>query len=257
MAGRRTGRLVVLIVLSGLLSPVSSARAAGAAAGDAAYTVICNGDSNTQALAFVSVQENWCELLGEQPGVVTINRGVGASGIVSNGLRTFGVPLWAGFYTAYELAGVDPFYVLSHGAATWGRRPTFDPLPAYDAVILAYGTNDLTAYGYSVSAVFKAIKRTRRRFRRAGADVFVATVPPIFRRDGTPSGDDAVIRELNDRIRRAFPGGYVEFYEGMTYPDDYSDSTHMNAHGHAKRAAAVLRRLLDEAPASPASPPRR
>jgi hypothetical protein len=174
MAGRRTGRLVVLIVLSGLLSPVSSARAAGAAAGDAAYTVICNGDSNTQALAFVSVQENWCELVGEQPGVVTINRGVG-----------------------------------------------------------------------------------RRRFRRAGADVFVATVPPIFRRDGTPSGDDAVIRELNDRIRRAFPGGYVEFYEGMTYPDDYSDSTHMNAHGHAKRAAAVLRRLLDEAPASPASPPRR
>lgn len=246
----RTALVVLLTLLVPALAPVGVARAAAPATDDTPYTVICNGDSNTQAQAFVSTAENWCTLVGDHPGLITINRGVGASGIVNNGLRTYGAPLWASFYTDHELTGVDPFFVLSRGAAFWSSRPTFDPLPSYDAVILAYGTNDLTAYGFPVRSVFKAIKRIRRQFRRRGVDVFVATVPPIFARDGTPSSADTVIRELNDRIRLAFPGSYVEFYDGMTYPDDYSDTMHMNASGHARRAAAALQRILGKVPPS-------
>ena len=212
-----------------------------------AYTVICNGDSNTQANPSHPA-DNWCAILAQHPGLSTINRGMGGSGIVDNGLSTYGAPLWASFYTTYELIGIDPLFILARGGAFWKQIPTFNPLPTYDAVVLAYGTNDIAGYHFSVRDIIRATKVISRQFLDVGIDVFVATVPPLYDSNGSLSSADKAIQRLNRRIRRLFPDRYIEFYEGMTYPDDYSNGRHFNASGQAKRAQAALTTLLRSTP---------
>jgi lysophospholipase L1-like esterase len=174
----------------------------------------------------------------------TINRGVGGSAIVSKQHNYwYGSPMWGDFYIDLEIVDIDPFWYWSHGAATYLNRPAYSPFPKFDTVILAWGTNDLNAYGYSPNDVIKAIKKARRKFLAYGADVYVATVPAIYEWDGTKSPTmDPNIQKLNRKIRGNFPKRYIEFYEGFTW-SDYADRLHLNADGHEKRALAALEAL--------------
>lgn len=206
-------------------------------------TILCNGDSNTAA-GTLPADVRWCERLGVLIGDDVINRGVGGSAIVSKRkLYTWGTPLWGDFYVDTEVVDIDPFWFWSHGASTYLGRPTYFPLPKFDTVILAWGTNDLNAYGYTPSEVIRAIKKARRKFIKYGAKVYVATVPAIYELDGTKSvAMDPLIQQLNRKIRGNFPKTYVEFYEGFTWAD-YVDRLHLNAQGHEKRALAALEAL--------------
>ncbi len=208
-----------------------------------ALTILCNGDSNTQANG-VPEQERWCERLGPLLGADAINRGVGGSAIVSDiKLSTWGTPLWGDFYIDTEIVNIDPFWYWSRGKSVYLGRPTYLPLPKFDIVILAWGTNDLNAYKYTPARVIKAIKRARRKFLAYGADVYVATVPAIYEPDGTKSVTmDPPIQQLNKKIRGNFPKKHIEFYDGFTWAD-YNDRLHLNAQGHEKRAAAAVEAL--------------
>ena len=208
-----------------------------------ALTVLCNGDSNTAA-GTLPADVRWCERLGTLANVDIINRGVGGSAIVSKQhAYWYGNPMWGDFYIDLEVVDIDPFWYWRHGAETFLNRPTYYPLPKFDTVILAWGTNDLNAYGYTPAEVLKAIKKARRKFTAYGAKVYVATVPAIYELDGTKSVTmDPLIQQLNRKIRGNFPKTYIEFYDGFSWAD-YSDRLHLNAQGHEKRALAALEAL--------------
>ncbi len=214
----------------------------GLSVGTSQATILCNGDSNTAASPLPD-DVRWCERLGVLIGDDVINRGVGGSAIVSKQhAYWYGSPMWGDFYIDAEIVDVDPFWFWSHGASTYLGRPTYSPLPKFDTVILAWGTNDLNAYRYTPGEVIKAIKKARRKFAAYGAKVYVATVPAIYELDGTKAALDVTIQQLNRKIRGNFPKTYVEFYEGFTWAD-YSDRLHLNAQGHEKRALAALEAL--------------
>lgn len=205
-----------------------------------ALTVLCNGDSNTGSS---TGEPKWCEMLGAALEADTINRGVGGSTITDQVSYPWGIPSWAGYYIDFEVVGTDPFFVWTHGADTFIGQPTYTSLPAIDVAILAYGTNDINAYHFTVPKILQALKKYRRKLAKAGAQVYVATVPPIYELDGTKSPTlDPLIQRLNKRIRGNFPKTYIEFYEGFTW-EDYNDRLHLNAQGHEKRALAALEAL--------------
>lgn len=208
-----------------------------------ALTVLCNGDSNTAASG-IPEDVRWCERLGSLLNVDIINRAVGGSGIVSyKHTYWYGNPMWGDFYIDLEIVDIDPFWYWTNGAPEWLGRATYSPFPKFDTVILAWGTNDLNAYGYTPNDVIKAIKKARRKFIKYGAEVYIATVPAIYETDGTKSVTlDPRIQQLNRKIRGNFPKTYIEFYEGFTWAD-YSDRLHLNAQGHEKRAAAAVEAL--------------
>ena len=209
-----------------------------------ALTILCNGDSNTQA-GGVPVEGRWCERLGPLLNADIINRGVGGSAIVSDiKLYTYGTPLWGDFYIDTEIVDIDPFWFWSHGASTYLSRPTYFPLPKIDIMILAWGTNDINAYHYTPAKILKAIKKARRKLIAHGSQVYVATVPAIYNAEtGEKNPDkDKLIQQLNKKIRGNFPKTFIEFYEGFTWAD-YSDPLHLNAQGQEKRAAAAVQAL--------------
>lgn len=211
--------------------------------GAARATIVCNGDSNTQS-GWQSWYPNgradgWCERVAVELGEATVNRGVGASSISDTGFYWGGnLPLWGGYYVDLEVAGTDPFAAF----ATDGfflQQPIYSPFAVPDVFVFAWGTNDIT-YGYTPRQVITAYKKYRQHVIATGATVYIATTPPQFNADGTLSAKDALIRDLNQRIRGNWPQRYVEFYVGFTADDFTADGIHVTAAGQAKRAQAVL-----------------
>lgn len=177
--------------------------------GDGRTVVVCLGDSNTQA--GYRVPDTWCEQLGralDDPTWVTVNRG------------------WAGA-TAISLPS------LRRAADQLDYALTFD---APDAVILAYGTNDLLQQA-APEDVLAATMRLVLRAREFGVDAFVALVPPSL----DPSDRfEADVRATNELLRRAVrPERLIDFASGFG-PQDYADPIHFNGTGHARRARAAL-----------------
>jgi len=115
---------------------------------------------------------------------------------------------------------------------------------AVDAVILAYGTNDLLSAGAKPEDVGRAYSRLRERAHAAGVDVFAALTPPVQppARDINPE-----IAELNELLAELFPSSrIIDFWSDMS-PEDYVDAVHLGDSGQAKRARAARDALLSAA----------
>lgn len=203
------------------------------------FTVVCNGDSNTQSNWQGPTTDGWCERLGVKLGTSTINRGVGGSGIVDSGLVYGAIPLYGGFYLTEELGEMDPFFDIGDGAPSFLGQPIHEPFPLVDVVIFAWGTNDIRD-GYTAKQVIAAIKKYRKMAIAAGATVLVATTPPIFNTDGSLSSSEVSIKKLNSLIRGNFPSKYVEFHDGMVPGDYFADGVHLAVSGQEKRAQAAF-----------------
>jgi lysophospholipase L1-like esterase len=183
---------------------------------DETKTVVCIGDSNT------FMPDNWCAQLGAE--LPRPWRFV-AQGIM--GSRAWG----------------------------WFHRPFMDEMipPLHpDAVVVALGTNDvcreetpdeIAGYLFGI-----ALRAAHYCGRRGCPQVFIATVPPLYR---LPPGVDcsATIEATNVAIRAGWPPFWtIDFDSGMT-PDDYwEDGTHLNTAGQTKRAAAAREVLLRPPP---------
>jgi alpha-tubulin suppressor-like RCC1 family protein len=191
--------------------------------GDGRLTVACLGDSNTQRTS--ALPRTWCEALRDHLPAArwrTVNRGEGGATAVEFG--------------SLVLAGEHLDYALENDAV--------------DAVILAYGTNDLLRAGAAPKDVGEAYARLRARARAAGVDVFAALVPPV--RPLIPDINPQIL-ELNELLAELFPAErIVDFWSDMT-PEDYADGLHLDASGQAKRARAAADAL--SAAAGPAGAP--
>jgi alpha-tubulin suppressor-like RCC1 family protein len=191
--------------------------------GDGRITVACLGDSNTQPTP--ALPRTWCErLLDILPadGWRTVNRGEGGATAVE-----FGSMIFAEEHLEYALEN-----------------------DAVDAVILAYGTNDLLFAGAAPKDVARAYSRLRDRAHAAGVDVFAALTPPVQppARDINPE-----IAELNGLLAELFPSSrIIDFWSDMT-PEDYRDAVHLGESGQDKRARAARVALF--AAAAPAEAP--
>jgi lysophospholipase L1-like esterase len=191
--------------------------------GDGRIAVACLGDSNTEARP--ALPPAWCERLRDHAPAArwtTVNRGEGGATAVE--------------FRSLVLAEEHLDYALENDAV--------------DAVILAYGTNDIVFAHAAPKDVAHAYARLRHRARAYGIDVFVALTPPVQPpvRDVNPQ-----IVELNALLAELFPSSrIIDFWSGMS-PEDYEDGVHFRESGHAKRARAAWEAL--SAAAGPAEAP--
>jgi len=199
--------------------PSLPAEHAGALAdrnGDGRITVACLGDSNTQPID--RRPRTWCEMLREltpQDGFTTVNRSEGGATAVTEGSMIHG------------LDHLD--YALRHDAV--------------DAVIAAYGTNDLVIADASPEEIVLAYQGFRTRAHAAGVDFFVALTPPA-RTDAYEK--NASVEALNEGIAEAFDPTEVIDFRTDVQPEDFVDELHLGDSGQVKRARAA-RKVLEAA----------
>ena len=177
---------------------------------DGVTTVACLGDSNT----FADPKPGWCDLLAEgSPGWVMSNRSWNGMSILDFGESYGGFKLAAGPH-------VEEVLTLDHP----------------DVVILAFGTNDLK-HAATPEAIVDAYAKAKAKIEATGARCLIALTPPTFPPD--MSGLNPGIEALNAKVRQQFGSDVVDFWSGMTRADFKPDGLHVNAAGHAKRAAAA------------------
>ena len=194
---------------------------------NATRTVVCLGDSNTAAAP------SWCDMLQ----VLLPGRG------------------WrfVNRAQAYAVSSHPEEFPLN------GRSQLMRSLAADggDAVILAFGTNDLllgfaVADGLGVSMDGSLLDRVvdnylslRKVARDAGRRTFVASTPPLATQN-RPFYEpvNPLVAELNRRLREAFsPAELIDFDSTMDEATDYRDAYHLNVVGQAKRAVAACKTL--------------
>jgi lysophospholipase L1-like esterase len=181
--------------------------------GDGKIVVACLGDSNTDRHWPPPDTPKWCELAADR------------------------VPDWTFVNRAVSGARVSEF----SGPEGWSGTQLDATLPmAPDAVVLAFGTNDVR-FGRSAADVVAAYRAAVARIEATGAVAFVALAPPIH----PPEPEHAhALDELNAALRAAFPAARViDFASGMTRADFGDDGLHPNDDGQRKRAEAALRAL--------------
>jgi lysophospholipase L1-like esterase len=182
--------------------------------GDGRVVVACLGDSNTERHWPTPNSRKWCELAAAEVTDWTFgNYAVGGTTVTPPS-------------DEHGWVGPQLDAALAEGAP--------------DAVVLAFGTNDVR-FGRSTAEVVDAYRAAVRRVEAARALAFVALAPPIF----PPEPDHtAALAELNDALRAAFPAPrLVDFDGGMTRDDFESDGIHPTPAAQHKRAAAALRAL--------------
>ncbi len=195
--------------------------------GDGEVHISCLGDSNTDARWWAG--PTWCETLKIQLLYAgkntwhTYNHGHAGGSIYDFGY-IFGDPLYAGSHIEQAVVGDNA-----------------------DVVILAYGTNDVlyrVTQPITFTDIVEAYRHQKNSIETAmpGARVFFALTPPTSGTSDRPLYD---IVNLNATLLRSLPYEYiVDFYQPMIAPDDFQDSTHMNAQGQGKRALAVFNKLV-------------
>jgi alpha-tubulin suppressor-like RCC1 family protein len=172
---------------------------------DGRLVVVCLGDSNTARR--VDGLASWCERLSEilaGGSWEIVNRGLGGATAVPH---------------ASLLRADEPLaYALENDAP--------------DAVILAYGTNDVLA-DVGVGEIVAAYRRLAQRAQEAGVAPFVALTPPL---QPASSAANARILALNRALREAFePARVIDFHAGFD-PAHFSDRLHLNESGQDRRA---------------------
>lgn len=185
--------------------------------GDGRITLVCLGDSNTAAAG--GAEAPWCDRLTPQLGadraLHVLNRG------------------WGG-------ATAGPSLVPAADAVTHAVESD-----APDLAVLAYGTNDVLS-GASPDAVVAALAGHVRALLAAGAEVWVATLPPV-------RADDAyapAVEATNAALRRGFPEAMrIDFDTGLG-DADLVDRVHLSADAQAELARRVAR-ALSRSPTGP------
>jgi lysophospholipase L1-like esterase len=175
--------------------------------GDGVITVICLGDSNTAPR--VPPGPKWCEFVAQlHPDWKVVNDGA-----------------------LYAKAAGDCFLC---GKMLLGSALLAGP----DIVILALGTNDRQQ---KPEATVDALLSLRDQAARTKAEVFIATIPPIFERD--PSFEHYVNATNALLAQRVAPSRLVDFFSDMQREDFLSDGVHIKPSGQHKRAAAAEKAL--------------
>jgi lysophospholipase L1-like esterase len=186
--------------------------------GDGRIVVSCLGDSNTHAVE--GGVASWCGRLGERlpsDSWHVINRGLGGATAVMRAST-----LHAGSQMNYTLENDFP-----------------------DAVILAFGTNDLLAEVESAEIV-DAYRSLALRVYAAGALPFVALTPPI---QPAASAFNVRVRELNGALRAAFDENRIlDFWSGFS-AEEFEDALHLADLGQARRAEIAAAALSEATPA--------
>jgi lysophospholipase L1-like esterase len=182
--------------------------------GDGKIVVACLGDSNTDRRWPPPDTHKWCELAADRvPGWTFVNRAVSGS-------------------TVSERPGPEGW--------SGTQLDTTLPHDAPDAVVLAFGTNDVR-FGRATADVVAAYRAAVARVEATRARAFVALTPPIY----PPEPEHAAALDaLNAALRAGFPADrLVDFASGMTRADFGADGLHPNDDGQRKRADAALRTL--------------
>jgi lysophospholipase L1-like esterase len=182
--------------------------------GDGRIVVACLGDSNTETHWPTPNSPKWCEFAAAQiTGWTFTNHAVGGSTVT----RPATPRSWAEPQLEAALAADAP-----------------------DAVVLAFGTNDVRA-GRSTAEIIDAYRAAVGRVESSGILAFVALAPPSF----PPEPDHAdTLAALNAALRGTFPASQIiDFHAGMTGNDFGPDGLHPNDAGQHKRAAAAMRVL--------------
>lgn len=175
--------------------------------GDGVWRLACLGDSNTEPFPPFRPRK-WCEYLEEVPDDAlfqTIN--------------------------------------ISHGGATANpqtRDPTWEDAFLHtamatqagaDAIISAYGTNDLLQ-GYSPTEYVEAHRMHEATAAAGGIPTYFAATVPII---GTNPAQTWP-RQVNDLLRIEFAGRTAEFFEGFQFDEHHLDGLHLNDAGQRLRA---------------------
>ena len=204
------GALLVLALSSGPLGCTSGPADCGDA--DRSFggrrVVACLGDSNTHQ----PEQSGWCEMLDQQGGPLRF--------------LNYGFPGGVVVPSAPRFPVLDGAYWLDRALA----------LAPPSLVILAFGTNDLRS-GKSPAEVVEGYRKLKQRSEQAGARVLIALTPPMKPKTIDKSPE---VLELNELLRKAFPGETVDFHTGFDLATDLTpDGIHFTEQGQRKRAAAV------------------
>jgi lysophospholipase L1-like esterase len=242
-AGLRFTAVAAAAVVLGEAAPAADLPDALDRNRDGRIVVACLGDSNTDS-AWQHQKEGgfpagrgWCEILGEDldgDRVRVVNLGIGGA--------TIG-PHWIGGGPE----GRAIFEGSHHLDVALAEQPV-------DAVVLAFGTNDiLPESGSDPSQIVDDYNRVWRRARANDVLALVATTPPVLRhaRSGEHRRSLAAIEMTNEGLRETFaPRHVVDFHVGVA-PDDFLDDLHLGASGMEKRAEAARRALLALAESAP------
>lgn len=173
--------------------------------GDGVWRVACLGDSNTAT--FQLAPRKWCEYLqdlADDALFETVNishRGATVNPQTNN-------PTWE-----------DAF--LHTAVATQA---------AVDAIVSAYGTNDLLQ-SYSPTDFVEAHRQHAATAASGGIPVYYAATAPII-----GASSQSWSREANDLLRLEFPERSPEFFEGFVFEEHHSDGLHLNDAGQHLRA---------------------
>jgi lysophospholipase L1-like esterase len=182
--------------------------------GDGRIVVVCLGDSNTDRRWPPPDTPKWCELAAERmPEWTFINHAVSGATVTRH---------------------ADP--------RLWGDTQLDRAVPAdaADAVVLAFGTNDVRG-GRMTADIVAAYEVAVTTIEATGARAFVALAPPIYPPEPEHAG---ALEELNRALRATFaPARLVDFHTGMGVKDFEPDGLHPNPGGQRKRAEAALRVL--------------
>jgi len=205
--------------MSGLAAGLVALALAGAVRdgnGDGRLVVACLGDSNTLPGGFL-VRHGWCDRLStRRHRWQTVNQASGGA-TVTDFACALGIPICG---RAQLAAALDE--------------------DAADAVILAFGTNDV-AFGVELPEIVLAYQARLAEAAARGARAFVALTPPDFR----SRARRRQIAALNRLLRASIPSeDLVDFARGMTQSLYLRDQVHLNDRGQAKLARRARRALL-------------
>lgn len=180
--------------------------------GDGVVRIVCMGDSNTEG-ALVPERRSWCErLAARHPGWEVQNGGV-----------RYAQATGSGFISGWALLGM-----------TLGSNP--------DAVLISLGTNDLANLGRTPEETVDALVALRDQAVAANVDVFIGTIPPVFRAPG--DGAAARIEAANAILARRLPADILmDFHAGLERQDLDVGGLHLGPSGHEKYAIAAERCL--------------
>jgi len=189
--------------------------------GDGRLVVACLGDSNTLPGGFL-VRHGWCDRLSSgRHRWQTVDHASGGA-TVTDFACTLGLPICGRAQLATALDD-----------------------DAADAVILAFGTNDV-AFGVELPDIVAAYQARRAEAAARGARAFVALTPPDFRSQAS----SRQIAALNRLLRASIPPeDLIDFARGMSRALYLHDEVHLNDRGQAKRARRALLALLGRWPA--------
>jgi hypothetical protein len=185
--------------------------------GDGLYVLGCVGDSNT---SFQRTRPKWCELVRDEigdPDVQVVN-------------------------VAVEGATVTPNLVFPSDA-TQQMATGLAASPAPDALVLAFGTNDVLQ-GRSGVEIRDAYLTQRATADAAGLPFYVATTPPTWRCE--INGCSHIVAG-NVLLRDAFAGSVVEFFTDVPAAHLDADGYHVNEAGQRLRAQRALEFLRNPA----------